>query len=287
MNLKTTSLAPWLLLALVGCTEDTSRLDASTTPPQEAGVRPDAVSVPQDAMTPVADSGAPSADANAPDALEPGPDAMGEPDAAAAADAADVADAAGADSGAPPACPMAAQSVATLQDLLQLVPAAYGNARYFSQRTLSGDIRTTSRVVVSRGDFAHPSDCVGPCAQQPVLVNVRGNISGAGTGPRGEVVLSANTVFRMRFAVVFLPPGGEFATVTFEPACVTACEPDERRCAEDLACYDEGLDYCRDCDHDTPQRCGCAGLQEGESCFFILGDIAFSGQCENGECKSN
>lgn len=179
-------------------------------------------------------------------------------------------------------------AIARASELDALTPPTWGTAAFVSERSLSGDLEASAAFEIRGSDFSLPSDCATPACGESVQVVVRGSVPGvvrAGT----SVSIDEGAVFRLRFDVPFLPPAGQFATVTVENACRTDCGESELRCPEDSSCYGAGRDSCLACDHEPPARCACVGadgdLADGTDCFYVSGDIAIAGRCLGGSCN--
>lgn len=179
--------------------------------------------------------------------------------------------------------------VASVEELVALAPANWGRASFESQWLGSADIRATASFTVTGSDFATPGDCMAPACMANVNMRLRGAPSGVTRD--GDIDVTSDALFRMRFNITFLAPVSDFPIVYFEKACATACGGDETRCEEDSSCYSTGRTFCLACDHDAPARCACVGddgsdLPDGTGCTYIVGDIGIAGGCNGGICSS-
>lgn len=249
-----------LLLVLLGtsmaCSDDDSPADASTDASSGTDVGTDTVS-PSDSGNDVSAGDDAGSDVGDDAASDAGEGACGEP-----------------------------MPIASVDELLALVPEAYGNEGVPSRRPTSGELVASGDFRISTSDFTLPSDCTGFCS----MIWLTNEVPEVGLDG-GSYDVPAGTRFRVRFALAEIPPLGQMATVRIQRSCATECRDFEARCFVDDGCYAAGPDTCQFCLGGEAQTCACVDpmqmrLPDGAMCNYITGDIGMSGLCEDGRCET-
>ena len=177
------------------------------------------------------------------------------------------------------------KKVGSLPALAALAPKDWVK-RTDGLETITFDITSTAALSVDIRDF------VPKGSDLPLIgIDIRGVVPGLSGGGGRSVSIRPGTTFRIRFAKRPFPPISSSAPlVTFEAPCRAACGERERRCVEDDICYATGGEYCKECSHESPERCACVAPDgsdqpDGTSCSFFLSDLPASGRCWSGRCE--